>query len=135
MREIKFRAWNLKDFDYIDISDWISEYESRVLQENPVTQFTWLLDKNWKQIFEWDIIKVSIWTKANPKFFNKEISYFEEYGIYAMKWQENWRKQDETIPFWKSWSSTTYSPYLLTKYWTSKLEIIWNIYENPELIK
>ena len=88
INRFKFRAWNWKDFDYIDISNWISEYESRVLQENPVTQFTWLLDKNGKEIYEGDIV----WFD-----WNKEIYWEVVFDVFRWMWVKDWKNKDQNL--------------------------------------
>lgn len=114
MREIKFLVWIWEwtkwewcDFkkalseDYIKFNDWLIEWQDDSVI---IRQYTWLKDKNWKKIFEWDILKWSwnyIW----------EIIYDNDFLQYRFK---NWRELDF--------------------YWVNNLEIIWNIYENPELL-
>lgn len=118
MREIKFRAWDDKtkvmSFDE-SMGDVLCEKE----YDKPhliLMQFTGLKDKKGKEIYEGDIIKV----KDHPDFSalgeigfvfwdNEEQSYF--YGVKD------------------GWSDLLCTPE------TKQLEVIGNIYENPELIK
>lgn len=127
MRQIKLRAWNWKDFDYIDLSNWISEYESRVLQENPVTQFTWLLDKNGKEIYENDIVKL--------------VYIEDEWGWWTSKKPAQWKVIFND--FWwvkfdcRDCTQRTADSHWGNIYWTRDcawVEVIWNIYENPDLL-
>ena len=117
MREIKFRAWdviNKKMYPVVfSIWNWIIEckidFTNHTIEkiesdwdDRPIVmQYTWLKDKNWKEVYEWDIIKV----------FTFEWKYVETDKVIF----EDWRF---TIPWW--WTHNLY--------WC---EIIWNIYENP----
>lgn len=71
-------------------------------------QFTWLHDKNGKEIYEWDILKFR--TKEN----NFVKVYFDDGGFKM-----------------KLWNTISSLSYFLGKY---QCEIIWNIYESPELL-
>lgn len=116
-REIKFRAFNEKG---IEEGRWLYfDLESNPYQNHftcidwaalPKCQFTGLLDKNGKEIYEGDILKalglsdfisVVVWDDAQARFMNKAICGGSFVGAYTPK---------------------------LT-------EIIGNIYENPELLE
>lgn len=127
-RIIKFRVWNMTEwqmqYDDIYFTDttlsafiglnWdISEEYMNRSDEVELMQFTWLYDKNWKEIYEGDIVKFMLWG-------NNFISsiYFTPQKWYYLKYKAVFRKAGRICSF------------NIFK-WT---EIIWNIYENPELL-
>jgi hypothetical protein len=101
MRQIKFRAWDKinKDMNYhyrLDFEDKNIEW----------MQFTGLLDKNSKEIYEGDIMS----------------------GNILVKWEEDICKEYGCV----GWSIGV-GGYGMTS--SKELEIIGNIYDNPELTK
>ncbi len=86
-----------------------------------IMQFTGLLDKNGKEIFEGDILATS---NDNPKY---DIWKKEERGYSIVHWDESndgwsgtkwhWAKDDDSV------------------YWLGFIEVIGNIYEHPDLMK
>lgn len=125
MREIKYKIWSeidkkfLENPHYIN-SNWIIffspckwpviNYENQ--EKYKILQYTWLTDKNWKEIFEGDLVK----TQINNLWLTKELS-----EVYFDMWQFLLKRKDSKMPF--------------TVYQESELEIIWNIYENPNLLE
>ena len=117
MREIKFRAW-LKEKKIIgkvlgiDIlhkeiyfsNENINCYEYTEFKDIELMQYTGLKDKNEKEIYEGDIVKI------DRQLFI--VSYMEEKASYML---------DEIDSFMSDY---------LSNYNISKLEIVGNIYEN-----
>jgi uncharacterized phage protein (TIGR01671 family) len=137
MREIKFRAWDearrymiTSDLDHIDFEKSIAYWYDVTADIDPETgeqgtpyqihaessviplQYTGLKDKNGKEIYGGDIVNCSFKLKDNePQYFNAVPVEFD--------------------PVW----GTTISPldvYSLGR--CREIEVIGNIYENPELI-
>lgn len=116
MRTIKFRAWDSQRkciwfpdaFKVIDntilpsmVIDGIEQCNEEILM-----QFTWLLDKNGKEIYEGDVTE-SWWAIL---FYKWMFAPYYDYG-----------NQERYEDIWTDW-------------W-SDCEIVWNLYENPELLQ
>jgi uncharacterized phage protein (TIGR01671 family) len=139
-REIKFRAWDNQEKEMIIngcigsgsssqliIIEWNGGISlcnafglpdgSNPTFDNPVTkrfelmQFTGLKDKNGKEIYEGDILKVELFSKM----------FFISFGK-SEKWGACFCVQ--------SFNSITF----LTKNWSDTSAVIGNIYENPDLL-
>ena len=86
------------------------------LNSESVWQFIWLLDKNWKEIYIWDIIKFQF-----------------------AKYKDNQRIWDDEL-IWVVWENKYYHScvYIWDKeYHIDRAilwEIIWNIYQNEQLL-
>jgi uncharacterized phage protein (TIGR01671 family) len=127
-REIKFRIWdkdNNKMLHYDNdivpcltlngvLQDCSKEVSSNVSYKYEIMQFTGLLDKNGKEIYESDIIQ----TDVNLK---KWIVYEEDYAWYVKNIGSN---EKYPLGVYKKLISVA----------SSKLEVIGNIYQNKNLI-
>ena len=124
MREIKFRVYNKHTKKMYEV-EWLSfrhnllivsaneDWErQQKLSDFELMQYSWLKDINWKEIYEWDIVK---WFYNYSVEINKAVVWFRigRFEINTFR----------CIPLYEFllWNET-------------KLEIIWNIYENPDLL-
>lgn len=139
MRKLKFRIWDKNQSKFVQIkdngdslSDFYITLDGRLCynksidyhenngiygllgeEENyTIQQFTGLLDKNGKEIYEGDILKVGVfgdWIDVDKHYYNKEVKFeIKESG------------------------DTTLAGFL---YIPEDREIIGNSLENPELLK
>lgn len=122
-REIKFRAWdkvadNMYYFDLYDLETSIPFiHRNKVPGARTITlwhpqyimQFTWLKDKNWVDIYEWDVVaRNHMWIWRMTKHIVKR----------------------ESVDTWWWYISVEYVWYQDVSFW----EVIWNIYENKDLL-
>ena len=128
----KFRAWLKNDKEIIDVDeihwfdgelDIIGDYITfvRKADEIELMQSTGLKDKNGKEIFEGDIVK-----RYRSPFFKAKWEYLIETVIKekaSLLLGREFGKNFGTIPF-----DSPFAKSVL-------LEVIGNIYENPELLE
>ncbi len=113
MREFKFRSWNIKDKIMtcnINLGDAAVNFTGYIIM-----QFTGLKDKNGKEIYEGDIL-APMPNDYNPAYKGIWIIQYNRGAYEAVS-------PDDRTATW-------------TPYWTEyQMEVIGNIYENPELLK
>jgi len=85
-----------------------------------VMQYTWIKDKNWKEIYDWDIIS---WTTFSWKPVTERVVYFET-GFYMVPIDTDIENR------WQVFARV--SPLYTSKH---MLVVDGNIYENPELLR
>ena len=107
MREIKFRIWD------INARKWLKSFNTNLLDIHEfnlakIMQYTGLKDKNNKEIYEGDIFHIG----------SKKILYVVEWIDCGLKGRQIKNK---------SWIGLDY--------WKDDIEVIGNIYENPELME
>lgn len=129
-REIKFRVWKpeSKRMDYLRAEGYMGGYgiyDPFIGCDEPDKawmQFTGLLDKNDKEIYEGDICEV--------------INFYSEMCIEAGEWVETLNDTTGVIEFKEGCFMFNDGQDIPLHYFRiQQLEIIGNIYENPELLK
>lgn len=118
-REIKFRAWDKhhNSMEYINDLHWFEENGIHDLNDDNYVfmQNTGLKDKNGEEIYDGDIVKV---TWGSGKIVSYEVKYYGSLGYHYLRDTKN--KEDDDI---------------ICIYDHSQMDVIGNIFNNPELLK
>lgn len=118
MREIKFRFWNREENqmisgDTLAFEEYAPLYQ--LLSQEGIMQYTGIKDKNDREIYEGDIVHLS----SDDGVDYKALIVFKDGGFCAIDGSEN----DYSV-----------RRYGLSRY-DLKVEVIGNIFENPELLE
>jgi hypothetical protein len=116
-REIKFRAWNGLYMTTSGIMFSSTDGEIFTAANMPVMQFTGLHDKNGKEIYEGDIVRYnhSVAQYNFPLIYVAKVVYWNEHCKFRLEGNNSTDLHEDI--FW------------------SEIEVIGNIWENPELLK
>lgn len=130
MREIKFRAWLIKDKRIVGVKEmrlgrggWVKPDEKKDSWWHTGTfnlmQFTGLKDKDGKEIYEGDIL-------TTTELFPNDNAY----------WEVFWGEMTERgASMWGWMTRTNTGVYMLDNSVRENGKVIGNIYENPELLE
>ena len=131
MREYKFRCWDTENKEMLKVQELDFEdtfYGGRLsirtdkyndyfdMEDMVLMQYTGLKDKNEKEIYEGDIVKINDEIIAKVIWDNDYLGYF----LYA--------NEENSIDSFENGEQPLYD------YWGS-IEVIGNIYDNPELLE
>ncbi|WP_284037438.1 YopX family protein [Neobacillus sp. 114] len=132
MREIKFRAWEkyLKEIipvDDINFEKRMINTDSawRLFDEIELMQYTGLSDKNSREIYEGDIVVLNTSHKVLDVQFNPE--------IYVVQWRSSGACFDMLHKDYLNHERKV--GLMFDNGMVDSVEVIGNIYENPELLE
>ena len=142
MREIKFRAWVVDEYeedgntpktfkmvnwfeqffsDMSSVTGWGSDFPDKDCKEVFLMQYTGLKDKNGKEIYEGDILDWGFWHKGDGE--RGVVEFMKSWSSFALNFFS--KHGGEGSDFLYKW----------IKQHKEHIAVIGNIYENKELLK
>lgn len=85
------------------------------MEDVHLMQYTGIKDKNGKEIYEGDILKINV-----AGVINKRVKVVYENGAFGV--------------YWKAWGAPREELHYFNSFCNTEFEVIGNIYENPELL-
>lgn len=135
MREIKFRAWHdEKKIMFPPWSIWktnLASYDGSCFLH--IMQFTGLLDKNGKEIYEGDTLSFNGYMTADDSMGVEPNGFiYDEDSEHTVVWNEKLAAWEPEFSKSENWKYKRDTRGLMIE---GKCEVIGNIYENQDLLK
>jgi len=133
----KFRAWDKKHKIMYDRNElsldseevWISDWDQRrTYSQIDLMQYTWLKDKNWKDIYEGDMLSWK-WIVGFWKYRRQDFSCQDRQVRHIWRYIKKWNKYDSLENFFYR-----LRPRLKIERVDDFVEVIWNVREHPNLL-
>ena len=128
MRQIKFRAWDKEDSIYKYPDLWDQSMPFNWHKFYILEQFTGLTDKNGKDIYEGDLVKVENW---NYKYKCNKCGHVEAGSAIG---DVQWQNEDYYDTGSRSIARFVISIISTEIELSEDCEVVGNIHENPELL-
>ena len=106
---------------------WLLDFDNINGSKN-IMEYTGMKDRKWNPIFEWDICKIlfSWWSgKSENDTKTLEEYLWDKAETFVIQFDTNWFYASRKIWWWSECMEHW-------RHWF--IEVIWNIYENPELL-